>query len=97
LQQGGNPTPFDRILGTRLAVKSIKQLEEQIGRSEPESSAIGLLQGSYQFTDLRDLPRLMDMKNGRPKEQWWLNLRPVARIMAYPANGETDEEKENDS
>ncbi len=94
LQQGGNPTPFDRILGTRLAVKSIKYLEEQIGQSEPVSAAIGLLQGTYRFTDLRDLPRLMDMGNGRPKEQWWLNLRPVARIMAYPANG-NDELTEN--
>jgi hypothetical protein len=30
----------------------------------------------------------MDAANGRPKEQWWLNLRPIARMMAQPAKGE---------
>ncbi len=85
LQQGGNPTPFDRILGTRLGAKCIAYLEEQIGQQEPESACIGLQRGSYRFTDLRDLPRLMDAANGRPKEQWWLNLRPIARMMAQPA------------
>ncbi len=85
LQQGGNPSPFDRILGTRLATKCITFLEEQIGKPDAESACIGLLRGSYKFTELRDLPRLMDIVNDRPKEQWWLNLRPVARIMAQPA------------
>lgn len=85
LQQGGNPSPFDRILGTRLATKCITFLEEQIGKPDAESACIGLLRGSYKFTELRDLPRLMDTVNDRPKEQWWLNLRPVARIMAQPA------------
>jgi 6-phosphofructokinase 1 len=82
LQQGGNPSPFDRILGTRLAAKCISYLEEQIGRPEPESGCIGLLRGSLKFTDLRDIPRLMDMVNGRPKEQWWLSLQPIAHTLA---------------
>lgn len=85
LQQGGNPSPFDRILGTRMAARSILYVEEQCAQSEPESAAIGLLRGAFRFTDLRDLPRLMDEKNGRTKEQWWLNLRPMARTMARPA------------
>lgn len=85
LQQGGNPSPFDRILGTRLATKCINFLEGQIGQSESESACIGLLRGSYKFTELRDLPRLMDVENGRPREQWWLALRPIARILAQAA------------
>jgi 6-phosphofructokinase 1 len=85
LQQGGNPTPFDRILASRMAAKCITFLEEQIGRSEHESACIGLLHGEFRFTDLRDLPRLMDKRHGRPKEQWWLDLRPIARVMAQPA------------
>jgi 6-phosphofructokinase 1 len=36
------------------------------------------------FTNLEDLPRLMDMDLQRPKEQWWLQLRPIAKIMAQP-------------
>ncbi|HEX6386003.1 MAG TPA: 6-phosphofructokinase [Anaerolineae bacterium] len=94
LQQGGNPTPFDRILATRLAAKCVTYLEEQIGSLEPESACIGLLRGAFRFTDLRDLPRLLDLKHGRPKEQWWLSLRPIARVMAQPApnsHGTTDQ------
>ncbi len=85
LQQGGNPTPFDRILGTRMAAISIEYLEQECAQAEPKSAAIGLLRGSFRFTELRDLPRLMDDGNGRPKEEWWLNLRPVAKTMARPA------------
>lgn len=84
LQQGGNPTPFDRILGTRLSAKSIAYLEEQMEKRSQESACIGLLRGAYRFTDLRDVPRLMDVPNGRPKDQWWMSLRHVARIMAQP-------------
>ena len=85
LQQGGDPTPFDRILATRLANQCIGFLEEQIGSEEPESACIGLLQGKIRFTDLRDVPRLLDKKHSRPREQWWLDLRPIARVMAKPS------------
>ena len=85
LQQGGNPTPFDRILGTRMAQKSIAYLEVQCEKAESESAAIGLLSGAFRFTNIRELPRLMDDENGRPKYEWWLNLRPVAKTMARPA------------
>lgn len=82
LQQGGNPSPFDRILASRLATKCIDYLEEQIHNPAPISACIGLMRGDFRFTELRDLPRLMDMENGRPRDQWWLELRPVARVMA---------------
>lgn len=82
LQQGGNPTPFDRILGTRLATKCINFLEEEIGKAEPTSVSIGLQSGSFKLTELPDLERLMDMENRRPKKQWWLKLRPIARTMS---------------
>lgn len=85
LQQGGDPTPFDRILATRLATKCVAYLEEQIHAVEPESACIGLLRGAFRFTDLRDLPRLLDLKHNRPKDQWWLSLRPIARLLAQPA------------
>jgi 6-phosphofructokinase 1 len=93
IQQGGDPTPFDRILGTRLAAKAVEYLEKQIEDQEPESAALGLLRGSYSFTDFRDLARLMDMQNQRPKEQWWLDLRSVAWMMAHKpdnSHGPTD-------
>ncbi len=85
LQQGGNPMPFDRILATRFASQCLDFLEAQVGEEEPEGSCIGLVKGKLTFTDLQDVPRLVDAAHGRPKEQWWLDLRPIARIMAQSA------------
>lgn len=85
LQQGGNPMPFDRILATRFAAQCIEFLQEQINHGDGLSAAIGLIQGKVNFTDLQDLPRLMDKKHGRPKQQWWMALRPIARTMAQSA------------
>lgn len=84
VQQGGNPSPFDRIQATRLAKKCIEFLEEQVGQVEPMSACVGLSEGMYRFTSLEDIPRLMDNGTGRPKEQWWLQIRPLAQIMAQP-------------
>ena len=86
IQQGGNPTPFDRIQAVRLAADSIRFLEQQLNGNaeEPKSACIGLLNGGYKFTDLESVPRLMDKQFQRPNHQWWLNLRPIARVMARP-------------
>ena len=84
LQQGGDPTPFDRILASRMAAKSIQFIEEQSLSDEPVSAGIGLMSGGYRFTDLQDLPRYIDSANTRPKKQWWMELRPIARVMAKP-------------
>jgi 6-phosphofructokinase 1 len=85
IQQGGNPTPFDRIMATRLAVKCIEYLESQVASPEPISACIGQQEGRIEFTDLEEMHRLMDKKLRRPRKQWWLGLRAVARILAQPA------------
>jgi 6-phosphofructokinase 1 len=84
VQQGGNPTPFDRIQATRLAAKCIDFVSEECGQDPPRAAAIGLQGGRVEFTGLEDLPRLTAPGFRRPKEQWWLSLRPIARIMAQP-------------
>jgi 6-phosphofructokinase 1 len=84
IQQGGNPTPFDRNLASRLASDCITYFEEQTNNEEPQSAAIGLLGSSMTFTLFDDLPRLMDQKERRPRDQWWMSLRPIARVLAQP-------------
>lgn len=84
LQQGGNPTPFDRIYATRFASKAIIELENQHDNEEPLSSCVGMVNGRYRFTPLEDIGRMMDKPNERPKVQWWLDLRPIARVLAQP-------------
>jgi 6-phosphofructokinase 1 len=84
MQQGGNPSPFDRIQAIRLAANSIRFLISEAGKPMPVSAAIGLQGGRVQFTSLEDLPRLTAKDARRPQEQWWLELRSIARIMAQP-------------
>lgn len=76
IQQGGTPTPFDRINATRLAYTGIKHLHEQLSEgtanySAASSTAPGL------FASLRDIADGMDWDNQRPHDQWWMGLRPV--------------------
>ncbi len=87
LQQGGDPTPFDRIQGTRLAVQAIDFLQEEIGREDPRHVFIGSEGGKIQFTGMENYLRLEDRDFGRPKSQWWLDLRPIARVLAQPGPG----------
>jgi 6-phosphofructokinase 1 len=85
LQQGGNPTPFDRILATRLAATSIDFLITEVSRASSAAVFIGLQGGQVHFHHLDDLPRLADLPHHRPKDQWWLDVRPIAKVLAQPA------------
>ena len=87
LQQGGNPTPFDRIQGTRLAVRSIDSLIENLESGEHPHVFIGLEGGRIQFTSMDDYTKLEDWEFGRPKKQWWMDIRPIARVLAQPGPG----------
>ncbi len=82
MQQGGNPTPFDRIFAIRLASKCIQYLEDQITEPDYISACIGQIGGKIEFQDLRDVPRMMDMEHTRPKKQWWMRLRPIEQLLA---------------
>ncbi len=82
LQQGGDPTPFDRIQATRLATLCLERLIEQCSQGDMTGSFIGLQNGRFVFHDMRDFDRMIDMKYQRPREQWWLQLKPIASLMA---------------
>jgi 6-phosphofructokinase 1 len=82
VQQGGNPSPFDRIQATRLAARCIDFLTREARQPSPAAAAIGLQGGRVEFTSLADLPHLLEEGIQRPKEQWWLAIRYLARLMA---------------
>ena len=89
-QQGGSPTPFDRILGTRLAAHSIDWLSNQIDTKKTGSAVIGLHESNVRILSLRRAEELADWEHRRPVDQWWLRLRPLintlgSRLAVTPA------------
>lgn len=82
LQQGGDPSPFDRIQATRLASLCVEHLIEQCSQGDTANGFIGLQNGKFFFHDMRDFDRMADLKYQRPREQWWLQLKTVANLMA---------------
>jgi 6-phosphofructokinase 1 len=92
VQQGGDPSPFDRIQATRLAAACVNFLSSEAGNLQPNGALIGLQGGQIQVTSLQDFPRLIEPKARRPKQQWWLELRSIARTMAQPATATQPDE-----
>jgi len=82
IQQGGDPSPFDRIQATRLASKCVEYLIEQGVQDTPTSAVIGLERGKVRFTPLAEFPSLVEPGAHRPQEQTWMALRPLAQVMA---------------
>jgi 6-phosphofructokinase 1 len=90
IQQGGNPSPYDRILATRLAAHCIDFLTGELERGTAEGAFIGLVEGKVTVFPLKQMSDMVDWTFRRPKEQWWLALRPIVRAMAQqPAEVES--------
>jgi 6-phosphofructokinase 1 len=82
LQQGGDPSPFDRIQASRLARMCLEYLIEQCDKHSDAGGFIGIQNGQIKFHDLRDFDRMIDAEFQRPKEQWWLELKAIADLLA---------------
>ena len=82
LQQGGDPSPFDRIQASRMARLCLDYLIDQCERGSINNAFIGLQKGKVIFHDVRDFERMVDLKTQRPKDQWWLELKTITSLMA---------------
>ena len=85
LQNGGDPSPFDRIQATRLASRGLAYALEQIESEDGESAFMGLVEGAIRFNPIDQFPKMIDGDLQRPREQWWLQLREIARLLGQPA------------
>lgn len=93
LQQGGAPTPFDRNYGTKLGVKAMLWMSEKLrdvyrkGRvfaNAPDSACvIGLRKKVVAFSPVTELKKDTDFEHRMPREQWWLNLRLMLKMLAH--------------
>ena len=88
LQQGGNPSPFDRIQATRFANLSLQFLAEECEKGSDRNAFIGMRDGKVQTHDMRDFDRIVEFEYQRPRDQWWMELRGIARLLAQHGPGE---------
>jgi 6-phosphofructokinase 1 len=77
MQQGGDPSPFDRIQATRLATRCVEFLSEEAVKQSSSGAFIGIQGGHIKIHPLEDMPRMVDAAHTRQKDQWWLELRSL--------------------
>lgn len=81
-QQGGSPTPYDRIQANRLAARALLRLIELASAADAQTLCIGRVEGRIAFTDLSNLPELVEAGVHRPRAEPWLKLKEIARLMS---------------
>ena len=82
LQQGGDPTPFDRVRATALAAYCVDWLSEQFAEGKRQWSFVGTKDGKPCATPLKAMSDLVDVAHRRPLDQWWIELRPIMDALA---------------
>lgn len=91
VQQGGTPSPMDRIRAVRLAVRAIKFIEEnalkagEIPINDDTACVVGIRGASLKFTSISELD-LADTEwdTRRPKHAFWRGVRDIADMLSRP-------------
>jgi len=82
MQQGGNPTPFDRIQGTRLAYDGMFQLFKKLKKNDKTSAFIGFSGNKTSIYPMKKLCTMVTCNLQRPSYQWWESLVDIATELA---------------
>ncbi|XP_049912547.1 ATP-dependent 6-phosphofructokinase, platelet type isoform X2 [Epinephelus moara] len=92
MQQGGAPSPFDRNFGTKISAKAMQWVTKKLvetfrhGRvfanTEDSCCLLGMRRRALVFQPVVQLKDETDFVHRIPKEQWWLKLRPLMKILA---------------
>uniref|UniRef100_A0A3B3IIB5 ATP-dependent 6-phosphofructokinase n=1 Tax=Oryzias latipes TaxID=8090 RepID=A0A3B3IIB5_ORYLA len=92
MQQGGAPSPFDRNFGTKVAAKAMQWITRALKESykggkvftnaEDTACLLGMRRRAMVFQPVAQLREETDFEHRIPKDQWWLKLRPLMKILA---------------
>ena len=90
VQQGGSPSPMDRVRAVRLASRCIQHLEsyatrtpEEIVGDELSTAVIGIKGASVIFSPMLKLETdETNWKDRRPKNEFWLELKSVVDTLS---------------
>ncbi|KAL4875227.1 phosphofructokinase-domain-containing protein [Aspergillus karnatakaensis] len=96
-QQGGKPSPMDRIRALRMAIKCLMHLESYAGKSKDEIAAdemsatvIGIKGSQVLFSAMGGESGLeeneTDWARRRPKAEFWLQLQDTVNILSGRAS-----------
>ena len=89
-QQGGTPSPMDRVRAVRLAVKCIQFLEgyagktnEEIASDDKSTAVIGIKGAKVVTSEMIKLEKEdTNWKHRRPKEESWLQLKKTVDTLS---------------
>lgn len=84
VQQGGVPSPFDRVLATRLAARAVESLAEAFDAQAAPAVMIGLQRGRLTATPIEQMDDLVDWTARRAKDPWWHGLAPLVHRLGDP-------------
>ncbi|ELK08112.1 ATP-dependent 6-phosphofructokinase, platelet type isoform X3 [Pteropus alecto] len=101
MQQGGAPSPFDRNFGTKISARAMQwistKLKEARGAgkrfvTDESICVLGICKRNFLFQPVAELKKETDFEHRIPREQWWLKLRPLMKILAkYKASFEVSD------
>ncbi|KAJ6115444.1 ATP-dependent 6-phosphofructokinase [Penicillium sp. IBT 16267x] len=101
-QQGGKPSPMDRLRALRMSIKCMQHIESYAGKSrdaiaaDPLSAAVIGVKGSQVlFSPMGGADGLeeteTDWVRRRPKTEFWLELQNVVNVLSGRAASRTQE------
>ncbi|KAJ8396106.1 hypothetical protein AAFF_G00021790 [Aldrovandia affinis] len=92
MQQGGAPSPFDRNFGTKISAKAMQWISKKLketyrqgkvfANTDDSACLLGMRRRALVFQPVFQLQEETDFVHRIPKEQWWLKLRPLMKILA---------------
>nr|XP_021384500.2 ATP-dependent 6-phosphofructokinase, platelet type isoform X1 [Lonchura striata domestica] len=94
MQQGGAPSPFDRNFGTKISAKAMQWISKKLketyrkeggkvfANTDDSVCLLGIRRRNLVFQPVAELKSETDFVHRIPKEQWWLKLRPLMKILA---------------
>ncbi|XP_046351037.1 ATP-dependent 6-phosphofructokinase-like isoform X2 [Haliotis rufescens] len=103
MQQGGRPSPFDRNYGTKMAAKAVDWLIHKVEDSVQEDGRIvsstpdgvvllGMTKRFLTFSPVQELSSETNFDKRIPKEEWWMKVRPLLRILSKHSVGSFETE-----
>jgi len=82
LQQGGEPTPADRLLAARVVSTGLRRMAQALEAGEPDGWYVGLQFSKITTSPMSHMMDDMDVRHRRPKKQWWMQLQRVLQAVS---------------